>query len=86
MSTTGGSSPTSPRTHAWRSPPSSTAWRRPVAVGALPLQCAAYIQPAIDTQALTVHAALDHDRDAIYHAVMQDPLIQARLIWTRPGG
>ncbi len=51
----------------------------PVAVGALPLQCAAYIEPAVDTQALTVHAALHEDRDAIYHAVMQDPQIQARL-------
>jgi alpha-galactosidase len=45
----------------------------------LPLQCAAYIHPAIDAQALTVHAALEGDRSAVYHAVMQDPLIQARL-------
>jgi alpha-galactosidase len=51
----------------------------PVAVGALPLQCAAYIGPAVDTQALTVHAALHQEREAIYHAVMQDPQIQARL-------
>ncbi len=51
----------------------------PVAVGALPLQCAAYIEPAVATQALTVHAALHEDRDAIYHAVMQDPQIQAHL-------
>ncbi len=51
----------------------------PVAVGALPLQCVAYIEPAVDTQALTVRAALHEDRDAIYHAVMQDPMIQARL-------
>jgi len=51
----------------------------PVAVGALPPQCAAYIGPAVDTQALTVHAALHEDRDAIYHAVMLDPQIQARL-------
>ena len=29
--------------------------------------------------ALTVQAALERDRDAIYHAVMQDPLVQARL-------
>jgi alpha-galactosidase/6-phospho-beta-glucosidase family protein len=26
-----------------------------------------------------VQAAVEHDRDAIYHAVMQDPQIQARL-------
>jgi alpha-galactosidase len=58
----------------------------PVAVGALPPQCVAYVASAIDTQALTVRAALHEDRDAIYHAVMQDPLIQARLtldqVWT----
>jgi alpha-galactosidase len=51
----------------------------PVAVGALPPQCSAYIGPAVDTQALTVHAALNQDRDAIYHAVMQDPQIQVGL-------
>jgi alpha-galactosidase len=51
----------------------------PVHVGALPRQCAAYIGPAVDTQALTVDAALREDRDAIYHAVMQDPMVQARL-------
>ena len=51
----------------------------PTAPGPLPPQCAAYIHPAVDTQALTVRAALDEDRDAIYHAVMQDPIVQARL-------
>lgn len=51
----------------------------PVAAGALPRQCAAYIEPAVATQALTVDAALREDREAIYHAVMQDPQIQARL-------
>ncbi len=51
----------------------------PVPVGALPLQCAAYIHPAVDAQLLTVHAALHEDRDAVYHAVMQDPQVQARL-------
>ena len=44
-----------------------------------PLQCAAYIHPAVDAQALTVRAALEHDREAIYHAVLQDPIVQARL-------
>lgn len=52
---------------------------QPVAVGSLPLQLAAYIHPAVDAQALTVRASLDHNREAIYHAVMQDPLVQARL-------
>ncbi len=51
----------------------------PVHVGALPPQCSAYIGPAVDTQALTVRAALDEDREAIYHAVMQDPQVQAQL-------
>jgi alpha-galactosidase len=48
-------------------------------VGLLPPQCAAYIRPAIDAQRLTIRAALDEDRDAVYHAAMQDPQIQARL-------
>jgi alpha-galactosidase len=52
---------------------------RPIAAEPLPLQCAAYIHPAIDAQALTVRAALEHDRDAVHHAVLQDPLIQSRL-------
>jgi alpha-galactosidase len=54
-------------------------WIHPIPAGSLPPQLAAYIHPAVDAQALTVRAALDEDRDAIYHAVMQDPLIQARL-------
>lgn len=52
---------------------------RPLAVGALPPQLAAYIHPAVDAQLLTVRAALDRDRDAVYHAVMQDPIAQAHL-------
>jgi alpha-galactosidase len=51
----------------------------PVHVGALPPQCAAYIGPAVDTQALTVRAALHEDREAVYHAVMQDPQVQVAL-------
>ena len=47
--------------------------------GALPPQCAAYTRPAVDCQELTVKAALDEDRDLVYHAVMQDPIVQARL-------
>jgi alpha-galactosidase len=45
----------------------------------LPLQCSAYLRPAVDAQALTVRAALDRDRNAIYHAVMQDPQVQVAL-------
>jgi alpha-galactosidase len=51
----------------------------PVAVAALPPQCAAYTRPAVDTQELTVRAALDEDRDLVYHAVLTDPQVQARL-------
>ena len=51
----------------------------PVVAGPLPTHLAAYIEPAVATQALTVQAALEHDREAIYHAVMQDPQVQARL-------
>ena len=50
----------------------------PVAAGSLPTHMAAYIEPAVATQALTVQAALDEDRDSIYHAAMQDPQVQAR--------
>ena len=52
---------------------------QPVAVGPLPPQCAAYTRPAVDCQELTVRAALDEDRDLVYHAVMTDPQVQARL-------
>jgi len=51
----------------------------PTAIGALPPQCAAYTRPAVDCQELTVRAALDEDRDLVYHAVLTDPIIQARL-------
>ena len=51
----------------------------PVAVAPLPPQCAAYTRPAVDTQELTVRAALDEDRDLVYHAVLTDPQVQARL-------
>jgi len=51
----------------------------PTTVPALPAQLSAYIHGAIDTQALTVRAALNEDRDSVYQAVMQDPLVQARL-------
>ena len=51
----------------------------PRSPGPLPTQCAAYVHPAVDTQALTVQAALGEDREAIYHAVLCDPQVQARL-------
>ena len=52
---------------------------RPDATGPLPPHLAAYIHPAVDAQGLTVHALRERDREAVYHAVMQDPLVQARL-------
>jgi alpha-galactosidase len=51
----------------------------PTPIGALPPQCAAYTRPAVDCQELTVRAALDADRELVYHAVMTDPIVQARL-------
>jgi alpha-galactosidase len=51
----------------------------PTAVDPLPPQCAAYTRPAVDTQELTVRAALDEDRELVYHAVLTDPQVQARL-------
>jgi alpha-galactosidase len=51
----------------------------PVAVAPLPPHCASYTRPAVDTQELTVRAALDEDRDLVYHAVLTDPQVQARL-------
>ena len=52
---------------------------RPVAIGPLPLHLAAYMRSAIDSMALTVQAAVEQRRDAVYFAVMQDPIVQARL-------
>ena len=51
----------------------------PVAMGPLPLHLAAYIRGAVDMQGLTVRAALDHDRAAVGHAVMTDPIVQSHL-------
>jgi alpha-galactosidase len=51
----------------------------PIAVGPLPPPCTAYTRPAAECAELTVRAALDEDRDLVYHAVMTDPQIQARL-------
>lgn len=51
----------------------------PVASEPLPPQCAAYTRPAVDCQVLTVEAALRHDRDLVYHAVLTDPQIQVAL-------
>jgi alpha-galactosidase len=51
----------------------------PLVVDPLPLACAAYTHPAVDCQLLTVAAALERSRDLVYHAVLTDPQVQARL-------
>jgi alpha-galactosidase len=51
----------------------------PMGTGPLPPQCAAYTHPAVDCQLLTVAAALERRRDLVYHAVLTDPQVQARL-------
>jgi alpha-galactosidase len=51
----------------------------PRAVGALPLQLAALMQTNINVQALTVEAALTHQREHVYHAAMLDPHTAAEL-------
>lgn len=51
----------------------------PMGTDPLPPQCAAYTHPAVDCQLLTVAAALERSRDLVYHAVLTDPQIQARL-------
>jgi len=51
----------------------------PTAIGALPPQCAAYTRPAVECQELTARAALDQNRELVYHAFLTDPMVQARL-------
>ena len=52
---------------------------RPIPMGDLPLHLAAYVRGAVDMQGLTVRAALEHDRQAVGHAVMTDPIVQSHL-------
>jgi alpha-galactosidase len=48
-------------------------------VGDLPEQCAALNRTNINPQLLTIEAALEKKRDAIYHAAMLDPHTSAEL-------
>ena len=48
-------------------------------VGDLPEQLAALNRTNINPQLLTVDAALNRDRDAVYHAAMLDPHTGAEL-------
>jgi alpha-galactosidase len=50
---------------------------QPTAVGALPTQLAALNQTNVNVQELAVKAALTGDIEAVYHAVMLDPLTAA---------
>ncbi len=48
-------------------------------VGRMPEQCAALCQSNISVQELTVKAALEGDHEAVYHAMLMDPLTGAAL-------
>lgn len=51
----------------------------PCYVGELPPQLAAINRTNVNVQSLIVEAALNRDREAVYHAVMVDPLTSALL-------
>ena len=51
----------------------------PVAVGALPAQCAALNRAFLSVVELTVRAALEDDPDHIRHAMLVDPNTAASL-------
>ncbi len=50
---------------------------QPTVVGKLPPQLAALMQTNINVQELTVEASIKGCREAVYHAVMLDPLTAA---------
>lgn len=52
---------------------------RPIAVGALPTQCAALNRTLLNVVELTVRAALEQRRDHVLHAVLLDPNAAATL-------
>jgi alpha-galactosidase len=52
---------------------------QPVQIGPIPAHLAALMQTNINVQALTVEAALTHQREHIYHAAMLDPHTAAEL-------
>jgi alpha-galactosidase len=52
---------------------------QPCYVGELPPQLAAINRTNVNVQSLIVESALNHDREAAYHAVMLDPLTSALL-------
>ena len=52
---------------------------QPTRIGALPAHLAALIRTQVNVQELTVQAALNRDRRAVYHAAMLDPHTAAEL-------
>lgn len=50
---------------------------QPTTIGNLPVQLAALYRTNINVQSLIVEAALTGDTDAVYHAVILDPLTSA---------
>ncbi len=52
---------------------------QPTVVGALPVQCAAMNMTNINTQLLTIEAAVTRKKDAIYQAAMLDPHTSSEL-------
>ena len=50
---------------------------QPTRFGSLPPQCAAVNQTNINVQRLAVQAALEGEREHVYHAIMLDPLTAA---------
>ena len=52
---------------------------QPVRVGELPPQLAALIRTNVNVQELTVRAALEGNREYVYHAAMLDPYTAAEL-------
>ncbi len=52
---------------------------QPVRVGRLPEVCAAMNRTNLNVQFLTIKAALEKDRQSIYHAAMMDPLTRTNL-------
>ena len=50
---------------------------QPTTIGRLPAQLAAVNRTNVNVQELIVEAALNRDVDAVYHAVMVDPLTAA---------
>ena len=52
---------------------------QPTVIGDLPEQCAALNRTNINTQLLTIEAALTLKKEAVYHAAMLDPHTAAEL-------